>query len=34
VDDEESVLRTIRQGASFRQVEGLRLVVMIRDRPG
>jgi uncharacterized protein (DUF4213/DUF364 family) len=34
VDDEESVLRTIRQGAGFRQVEGLRLVVMIRDRPG
>jgi len=31
VVDEAAVLRTVGQGASFRQVEGIRLLTFIRD---
>ncbi len=33
VTDENAVLLTIGQGASFRQVQGVRLVTLVRDKP-
>ena len=33
VQDEAAVLRTVGQGASFRQVEGTRLLTLVRDGP-
>jgi hypothetical protein len=32
VVDEAAVLRTVGQGASFRQVEGVKLLTYIRDK--
>jgi uncharacterized protein (DUF4213/DUF364 family) len=34
VEDEAAVLRTVGQGASFRQVEGVRLLTLVREAEG